>query len=316
MVQVMAMMGVMMLTLNDVELPKMKLDNKPLEMAWLMSYPNSGTTYTLALVSDLTQTHTASVYSKESERSGGEPLVPVFPDDPVSPYWVQSSNPNATFPTRYVLTKTHCGNRKNHVAPEPFLKGCRTTMVTAGPGHRHMGPHSVEPLRKAIHLIRDPFDNIVSRFRFERRHPEYSSYEATPEGFREFCENHDYDRTLDLELDLYREQWEMLKDVPCRMELIRYLQWHNMAFRTTRTLGLETMVLHYDSYTTDFDGTVERILNFLELPKRASPTPFIDGKVYSDYFTAKEKRLVKKVYDSMASTEAKKELDVYFQSIS
>ena len=291
------------------------LVTKPLEMAWLMSYPNSGTTYTLSLVSGLSQTHTASVYAKESERSGGEPLVRVFADDLSSPYWVQS-NPNATFPTRFVLTKTHCGNRENHLAPEAFLDGCRTITQPVSARVRRRGRHSVEALRKAIHLIRDPFDNVVSRFRFERRHAEYAGYDPTPQGFRQYCENHDDSRSLPRELDLHQTQWKMLEDVPCRMELIRYFQWHNMAFRTTRALGLETMMLHYADYTTDFDGTVQRLLDFLELPQKATPTPFIDGKVYRDYFTVDEQRAVKEVYESMASPEAKEEMSVYFESVS
>lgn len=58
---------------------------KPLEIAWLMSFPNSGTSYTTRLIRRASLTSSASNYGKEN-LSGDS--VPVFADQPTGPYWV------------------------------------------------------------------------------------------------------------------------------------------------------------------------------------------------------------------------------------
>jgi hypothetical protein len=50
------------------------------------------------------------------------------------------------------------------------------------------------------------------------------------------------------------------------LQFYRYVQWHNLAFSMSREMNLPTMMLHYDEYTTDYEGTRDRVLDFLELP--------------------------------------------------
>lgn len=288
------------------------VDKPALEMIWLLSFPNSGTTYTLELVSALTRTFTASVYGIESVKAVGPSHVPVYADEETtSPFWVYHDNAtDILHPTRYVLTKTHCGTKMDHDNVETFLKGCATNNYRVG-RNRRKTQHDTEQVKKAIHLIRNPFDNIVSRFRFERRHPAHEVFPTTTEGFRGYCE-YTKDQVLAKEWTLHRNILPYLEGVPCPFDFLRYLRWHNLAFETTEKLGIETMILHYESYENDFDGTSQKLINFLELEQRGEPAPFLTGKTYVDYFSEAEKKAVTLAYRAMASPATRVHLDRYF----
>jgi hypothetical protein len=51
------------------------------------------------------------------------------------------------------------------------------------------------------------------------------------------------------------------QSVPCHAEWFRYIQWHNMAYATTKELlHLPVHYLYYDDYTKDFNKTVQALL--------------------------------------------------------
>lgn len=60
---------------------------QPLEIVWLMSFPNSGTSYTTKLIRHVSLTSTASNYGNENIGLSGDSL-PVYADQPTGPYWV------------------------------------------------------------------------------------------------------------------------------------------------------------------------------------------------------------------------------------
>lgn len=94
------------------------------------------------------------------------------------------------------------------------------------------------------------------------------------------------------------------------------IEWHNLAFVTTRDLELQEYILHYDWYTTRFNETAIELLDFLELPmhEKGELTPFVPGKVYP-YFTAEEKRAVRKAFEIMSSPVTWKHVQRYFDNI-
>lgn len=94
------------------------------------------------------------------------------------------------------------------------------------------------------------------------------------------------------------------------------IEWHNLAFVTTRDLELQEYVLHYDWYTTRFNETAKELLEFLKLPihETGELTPFVAGKVYP-YFTVEEKRAVQKAFEMMSSPVTWKHVQHYFDSI-
>jgi cytoskeletal protein RodZ len=88
-----------------------------LQIAWLMSFPNSGTSYTQKMIRHVTLTRTASNYGNEAKGSKGASIT-VFADQPTGPFWQDTHiHPEYTLPTDYALTKTHCGGRCENCPP-------------------------------------------------------------------------------------------------------------------------------------------------------------------------------------------------------
>ena len=129
----------------------------------------------------------------------------------------------------------------------------------AGTKERVFSQYPPDRLTKAIHWIRDPFDNIVSRYHLERQLPgrEAAKYPKTREGFRFYCAAIDNSRRANEKRTLFLDDdlLEIIQEVPCHADFFRYIEWHNLAFVTTRDLELDTYILLYDWYTTRFNET-------------------------------------------------------------
>jgi len=314
-----------------------------LKIAWLMSFPNSGTSYTIKLIRHLTLTLTATNYGSENRGLETNESVPVFGNkQPSGPYWSDPSiHPEYDLPTEYVLTKTHCGSRCINCGPYRYVETTFSFRDACLTGHRvvkrenreikEMVRYPSTLVAKAIHLIRNPFDNVVSRFHLES-HPGKSAYNKFPrtrDGFRAFCQRMNAGAVFQEKQApfLDNDVLQILENVPCRADFIRYVQWHNLAFATSRDLlhddeeGQEAMpittyVLHYDWYATRFNETVSDLLEFLHLTKApdGSPEPFALGKVYSkEYFTSSERDAVKNAFRAMASQTTWKHIEMYFR---
>ena len=83
---------------NDVNEPK---------IVWLMSFPNSGTSYTSQLVRDTTYTISASNYADETPLGLEGFLEPVYEDQIQGPFWIRPEETpiEYTEPSQYILTK-------------------------------------------------------------------------------------------------------------------------------------------------------------------------------------------------------------------
>jgi len=77
-----------------------------LKIAWLMSFPNSGTSFTSRLVRDATKTDSASNYADETPSGEAGLRLPVYEDQPDGPFWIKpEASPEFTEPKEYILTK-------------------------------------------------------------------------------------------------------------------------------------------------------------------------------------------------------------------
>ena len=295
-------------------------DEKSLKrIAWLMSFPNSGTSFTSYLIRTVTQTNTGSNYGHESgtvpsHKSGSSPSVPIFDDNPI-PSWTESWNEILHQPSKgYILTKTHCGGFSFCPKCESFvynsqlfLKKCLEGDFVMKPEVVSKGYASKDKIARAIHLIRDPFDNVVARFHLERQTLEVENkYSNSREGFLQFC---DELGKIDLIEKAQKQAHVFVEDVadlaiPCKADFYRYIQWHNMAFTTTWNLGIPTLVVYYESYGTSFNETKDALLEFLEQDEVADAPPFATGKTYRDYFTADEIDAVSKLTERLALRES------------
>jgi len=117
-------------------------------------------------------------------------------------------------------------------------------------------------------IVRDPFDNVVSRFRHERKNAmaedERLVYQESSSGFRAFCRDkidHPYWRT-DFDSPVDKELWRIIESVPCHTDFLRYINWHNHAFEVTADLELPSLVVHYERYGTHWRETIDSLLGF------------------------------------------------------
>jgi hypothetical protein len=212
-----------------------------LQIAWLMSFPNSGTSYTSRLVRDATKTFSGSNYADETT-SGTERGVKrvIFDDQPSGPFWIQpeEDTPGFTKPTKWVLTKTHCGIRCNVCPPQEYAETTysyrRRCFVTrwvnvdssTGRRSRQYALYSPNRVTKAIHLFRNPFDNVVSRFHLERERADRTAknFSANREGFRQYCASIDALHKPDEIKYAHFQTNKILQNlwrVPCHAEFMR-----------------------------------------------------------------------------------------------
>ena len=83
-----------------------KPEPEGLKIAWLMSFPNSGTSFTSRLVRDATKTDSASNYADETPSGQNGLRLPVYDDQPEGPFWIKpEASPDFTEPTEYVISK-------------------------------------------------------------------------------------------------------------------------------------------------------------------------------------------------------------------
>jgi len=203
-----------------------------------MSFPNSGTSFTSKLVRHVTEYSTATNYGEESDSDS----EPVFPESNTGPFWIDPHTvPEFQRPTHLVLTKTHCGGRCELCGPSTYIESPHSFLMQCLSGHssitttprsdgtqqeqpqqqqQHvLSTYSVSHVRKAVHLIRDPFDNVVSRFHLEQhglaREGRAYTYDRT--GFLEFCgmleEKYGYEERHSRWKD--EEALKLIRNVPC-----------------------------------------------------------------------------------------------------
>jgi hypothetical protein len=307
-------------------------DSPPLNIAWLMSFPNSGTSYTMRMIARTTQTLVATNYQK-TESSEERRLHPVYAGNSEGPFWPDPEHSNYKRPPTYVLTKTHCGSRCNDCAPSIYLRDVNLdafpTLCASGSklkaspdgSEQVVGvEYNVTNVKRAIHLIRNPFDNVVSRFHLERHRmiksndtDKLRAFPDSREGFRNFCRHMNNKWKDEVESRWLTNEIGMLRDVPCRDDFFRYVIWHNLAFTTTDDqLRLPTYILYYEDYSDRFNETVTDLLDFLDLSQETEPYTFHKGHAYDDYFTADERQAVRAAAKIISSNTTWNNIKHYF----
>ena len=209
-------------------------------ITWLMSYPNSGTSYTMHMVGKGGNRTTASNYGAECDIANATGSnLPLYPNSPDGPFVMSD---HSQLPSRYILTKTHCGGRCNECEPSKYIETDESFLIMCGQGglihstnndgwekiHVRYNPKLA---KKAIHLIRNPFDNIVSNFHLEHHEKKRKgrqnwiyTFPNDEFGFRNWC--------YDLDQRYHKEESELIPQqivamfhhVPCHAFFYRYAQ--------------------------------------------------------------------------------------------
>ncbi len=260
---------------------------------------------------------TASNYKSENDAA-------VYKELAEGPFFVGKDFPDMVRPTKgFVLTKTHCTGYCTICAPEfyivnatEFTRSCfEGDSVLNGDGEEGFYSYSPDLVQRAVHIIRDPFDNIVSRFHLMRENFSMRNqtelvvkHPKTKAGFRSYCKYMD-ERIHQEHIELSDEG---MKDIPCWSDFFRYIQWHNLAFTTTEDLHLSTLIIHYEDYSTMLDRTKDALLTFLNQDEIHDAPPFETGKSYREYFTKEEIQAVSRMFSKLASQKTWDQTSHYF----
>lgn len=299
-------------------------------LAWLMSFPNSGTSYTMQMFKKVTSLRPASNYGQESvgEHGLGVSLFTTNDTETLTagpPFWISPTNPKYKNPSKgYILTKTHCGSRCQNCSVSKylesydlFLKQCLEGSYNVkdddGRLTKKVGSYNKELVQRAVHLIRDPFDNVVSRFHLYNKH-HATAYPRTREGFRKFCsdEGKRY-YSEEQQSKFYHAVFDTVKDVPCHADFYRYIQWHNLAFITTWNLGIPSLIIHYENYTDNFKKTQDTLLDFLGQDALHDAPEFVTGKTYREYYMQEEIDAVHVLFSKLALEKTWTNIQHYFE---
>ena len=266
----------------------------------------------------MTRTNSATNYGQYNLAVDGASEL-VFETSTGGPFWTDPQSKLQKPERGYILTKTHCGGRCDICAPKTyvegqysFLKHCLETSYISknkdGEAVVSVGSYDKDLVARIIHLIRDPFDNIVSRFHL--RHNRFiklndteslEKYPKSREGFRAYCNDlSEMYVNEEKTYKSYQDIFDSITTVPCHADFFRYIQWHNLAFNTACDLQIPSLVIHYENYTTNFDQTMDAIVDFLQLNAIHEAPSFIPGKTYRDYFTGEEFEAVTVMFEKLA----------------
>jgi hypothetical protein len=90
---------------------------------------------------------------------------------------------------------------------------------------RKFADYSADRVERAIHLIRDPFDNIVSRYHLERKLPgrKAAEFPKSREGFRSYCSQIDDIHTANENRVTFLDEdiLSLIRKVPCHADFLR-----------------------------------------------------------------------------------------------
>jgi hypothetical protein len=315
-------------------------------LAWLLSFPNSGTTFTLKYIQGSTNTTTATNYGG-GEQVGYNTSISVFANQTLGgPYFRYPERP---VPSTFLLTKTHCGGFCNTCNPHNYVIANATLFHTAcKSGDRRVNYTTTVPvvyddspipprIHRAVHVIRNPFDNIVARLRYERkkwssaavgteRYEYFQQFTDDPDGFSRWCqflddtERRHYTRYMNRHGNTFHplystNVWSILTNLSCAGEFFRYLQWHVRAYEMTQYLDIPTYYLYYENYTSNFEQTTFELLTFLNLTSyvdAGTPLAFEPGKSYPHYFSDETRQRAQELAQFITTAETWRLLEHYF----
>ncbi|CAB9513589.1 expressed unknown protein [Seminavis robusta] len=317
-------------------------------IVWLMSYPNSGTSYTMRMVASASNRAVATNYGNEYTDKDHPANMPLYPVKdgllPQGPFW--RAQDQQRLPDQFILTKTHCGGRCGRCRPSRYVltysqflhactegKGClpNSDSNSSSPcewttTHYPPPPHNPR-IGKLIHLIRSPFDNFISRFHLARKltaqrmknDPKglkqwMDAHPDSPAGFTRWCQ--ELDQQYGSPFDHDNSKLPNIDHLTCLGEWFRYIQWHGMTLmlQEQNPKQLPTLTIYYEDYDRNWNETTSSILDFLKLERDETSTvrEFVARKPYDDYYTQAQRKQAKVLVKKLVSDNLWQLLKQYF----
>ena len=298
-------------------------------IAWLMSFPNSGTSFTMHLVGQASKCTVATNYGIEYQFQFDEykEPVPLSNKSLEGPFLLSPEKPLPPVDS-FIMTKTHCGGYCTNCSPDMYIETKHSFKSKCAQGsmmdlnqQKILLEYDFNDVERAIHLVRDPFNNIVSNFHLDRnknvkqgKTDWLKKFPNNASGFKRWCRYLD-NRYATEEVDTHflpNFITKLYKDVPCHTLFYLFADWHNLSRQVTEDLNLPTLVIHYEDYEHNFESTVSSILDFLNLPRAQDPIEFISGKEYTEYFTLNERLAAKKLVHTISDDWTWNAVSKYF----
>jgi Sulfotransferase domain len=275
----------------------------------------------MANVEWMTYQSVASNYKKESDG-----IVPVREEYTLGPFY---HNMSLSVP-RHILTKTHCDGfcddcsmQTSYMNLSGFEAGCGRSERIRVKGVITNPPYPSSVPKKVVHLIRSPWDNIVSRMHhgiFRRRtylnwtEEQLAPFQNSREGVMSWCQYVDrgfWDARALNTSGLSVDDLQAITSVPCGPDFFRYVQWHNNAVVLMQKMGVPMHRIYYEDYTAQFNKTTQDLLDFLELRAVNPPVPFKTGKTYDHLMDIRDRRKAWDLIQRFATPELREVLSRY-----
>ena len=288
-------------------------------IVWLLTMPNAGTAFAMTLVQRATNHMMATNYGDDVTSEGAYSLS-IYPRHVQGPYWTGLGASKLgltvrTLPEDYVMVQTHCLQTSTTRTLDDFMDDCRQTYGRTAPDASVLQTYHypTERVKKVIHLVRNPYKQIVANFvqEYKERDTEWrKTHSNNNEGLVQWChEQADTDMdSINYPRDLYNE----MQGTTCHTQVAQYVEWHNMAIRMETKLQLETLVVHYEDFNAT--ATLDKMVDFLKLEKVMTPSQKIPADDdYDAYFTSAQREEIRHLVKIMAMPETWRRVKQYFE---
>ena len=149
-----------------------------------------------------------------------------------------------------------------------------------------------------------------------------TKYPNNATGFQRWCRHFDdkYASPQDDDQVLSPHILKLMKQVPCRAEFYKYVQWHNRLGQIVPLTGNKNsddddnrvLVVHYEDYEHDLNGTVTRIMDFLEQRVVRPLRPFRALLTYEDHYSQADRLAAQEMVQEVANSETWELIRHYF----
>jgi len=295
-----------------------------------MSFPNSGSRFALTALEVATARTAASFYGKEYVGTDG---ISLKREQSVLAYEELSTGPfltsNLTLQSSgKLLTRTYCGGHCfSHCTCEEYdvsLEDFGGECALAEDADLTTDYLDESIISSSVVMLRDPLDNIVSRFHYEHRlqsgdgsNPHFvrweKDYPKDHNGFREWCEFVDNVNQF-TEQQCFFDDLTLLQHmdhVPCHSEFYKYTHWYNNAFALLKERDVDIEFAYHEDFFLRPEAHTNELLTFLGLDNTEEELFDFTFRDYTYYYDLTERAEILDLINHIASEDTKFHLRRY-----